>query len=48
VPVPVAASMAPELELDIDWGTIGLGLLALFAVGGLIPFWIAVYFAWNP
>jgi serine/threonine protein kinase len=48
VPVPVAASVAPELELDIDWGTIGLGLLALFAVGGLIPFWIAVYFAWNP
>jgi len=47
-PVPVAASVAPELELDIDWGTIGLGLLALFAVGGLIPFWIAVYFAWNP
>jgi len=26
----------------------GLGLLAVLAVGGLIPFWMMVYFAWNP
>jgi serine/threonine-protein kinase len=30
--------------VSIDWVTIGLGLLALFFVGGLIPFWIWVYF----
>ncbi len=34
--------------LDIDWKTILLGLLALIAVGGLIPLWIWVYFLWNP
>ncbi len=33
---------------DIDWVTIGLGLLAALAVGGLIPFWLAVWFAFNP
>ena len=47
-PAPVAAFEAQSIDLDIDWATVGLGLLALFAVGGLIPFWIAVYFAWNP
>lgn len=47
-PVPAAVYEGPPLELDIDWGTIGLGLLALIAVGGLIPLWIAAYFAWNP
>jgi serine/threonine protein kinase len=34
--------------LDIDWGTWILGLLALLAVGGLIPFWLWVYFTYNP
>jgi hypothetical protein len=33
---------------DIDWITIGLGLLTVLAVGGLIPFWLAVWFAFNP
>lgn len=32
----------------IDWGTIGLALLALIAVGGLIPFWMWVYFVYHP
>jgi len=27
---------------DLDWGAIGLGLLAVLAVGGLIPFWIYI------
>jgi len=27
---------------------VGLGLLALIAVGGLIPFWMWVYFVYNP
>jgi serine/threonine-protein kinase len=29
---------------DIDWITLGLGLITLLAVGGLVPFWIWVYF----
>jgi serine/threonine-protein kinase len=47
-PVPAAAYEEPPLELNIDWGTLSLGLLALIAIGGLIPVWIAAYFAWNP
>ncbi len=40
---------APQVPLaDIDWATIGLALLALITVGGLIPFWIYIYFAYNP
>jgi serine/threonine-protein kinase len=34
--------------LDIDWIGILLGLLALVAVGGLIPLWLWVYFVYNP
>lgn len=33
---------------DIDWITILLALLALIAVGGLIPFFLWVYFVYNP
>ena len=33
---------------DIDWTSVGLGLMALIAVGGLIPFWIYIYFLYNP
>lgn len=47
-PVPVTAPMAPQFDIDIDWASIGLGLLALIAVGGLIPFWMWVYYVWNP
>jgi eukaryotic-like serine/threonine-protein kinase len=46
---------APQDTLDlgsaiqeIDWITVGLSLFAVIAVGGLIPFWMMVYFAWNP
>jgi serine/threonine-protein kinase len=31
--------------LGIDWTNVLLGLLAIVAVGGLVPFWIWVYFA---
>jgi serine/threonine-protein kinase len=34
--------------LEIDWITIGLGLLALLAVGGLVPFFLWIYFLYNP
>ena len=42
------APQAPEADLDIDWVSVVLGLLALIAVGGLIPFWTWVYFRYNP
>jgi eukaryotic-like serine/threonine-protein kinase len=47
-PDHVAQPIPQENPLDIDWGTIGLGLLALLAVGGLIPFWLWIYFIYNP
>jgi len=34
--------------LDIDWITLLLGLFALIAVGGLIPFCLWVYYVLNP
>ena len=44
-----AEELAGETEnpLDVDWLSIGLGLLALIAVGGLIPFWLWVYYNVN-
>lgn len=33
--------------LNIDWITWGLGLLALIAIGGLIPLWLWVYLLYN-
>jgi serine/threonine-protein kinase len=33
---------------DIDWTSVALGLLALIAVGGLVPFWIYIFFLYNP
>jgi len=33
---------------NIDWWSVGLGLLAMVAVLGLIPFWMWVWFAYNP
>src|SRR5687767_2123658 len=41
---------APDLSIpeDIDWTSVGLGLMALLAVGGLIPFWIYIFFLYNP
>ncbi len=54
-PAPSRPITAPPLEpepvsapTEIDWASVGLGLIALIAVGGLIPFWIMVYFAYNP
>jgi serine/threonine protein kinase len=47
----VAPQDSPEPESafeEIDWVTVGLALVALVAVGGLIPFWMMIYFAYNP
>jgi serine/threonine protein kinase len=38
------AAYSDDNPLDIDWITWGLGLVALLAAGGLIPFWVWVYF----
>jgi serine/threonine-protein kinase len=32
----------------IDWISVGLGLVALTTVLGLIPFWMWIYFVYNP
>lgn len=51
-PLNTASSQTPSGEppsgaLDIDWVTILLGLIAVAMVGGLIPFWLYVYFFLN-
>jgi eukaryotic-like serine/threonine-protein kinase len=50
-PVQLPEITVPEVEVtlpDIDWISVGLGLLALIAVGGLIPFWIVIINLYNP
>jgi serine/threonine protein kinase len=48
-PVIVEPPAPPEEPaVNIDWFAAGLGLLALVAVLGLIPFWVWVYFVYNP
>lgn len=52
VQIPEAPAPAPPAHeddyLEIDWVAVLLGLLALIAVGGLIPFWLWVYLVYNP
>ncbi len=46
---PALEPSRPQGSLtDIDWAAVILGLLALLAVGGLIPFWLWVYYVYNP
>jgi len=53
-PTPQPAYSMPEITLpelnvpEVDWASVGLGLMALLAVGGLIPFWIYIFFLYNP
>jgi hypothetical protein len=46
-PPPVFYALPKDNPLDIDWGTIILGLLALIAVGGLIPLYLWLYFLYQ-
>lgn len=39
---------ASNLIAQIDWLSVGLGLVALTTVLGLIPFWMWIYFVYNP
>jgi len=49
IPAPETTLPLPDNSPpDIDWGSVMLGLLALVAVGGLIPFWIYIFFLYNP
>jgi eukaryotic-like serine/threonine-protein kinase len=47
-PAYVRPASPGQSPLEIDWITIGLGLLALIAVGGLLPFFLWIYFLYNP
>ncbi len=47
-PVPAASAEAESAVEEIDWISVGRGLLAVLAVGGLIPFWLMVYLTFNP
>lgn len=46
--IPNAPTQKLESILDIDWATIGLGLVTVIALGGLVPFWLYVWFTLNP
>jgi hypothetical protein len=49
-PPPALNNLAGQLpteedhSLDIDWITTGMGLLCALAVGGLVPFWLYIWF----
>jgi hypothetical protein len=43
--MPSPEHLKTETPVNIDWPTLGLSLAAILAVGGLIPFWIYIYFA---
>ena len=44
---PQTSPPSTAVKSDIEWNTIALGLFALIAVGGLIPFWLWVYYSIN-
>lgn len=49
-PAPVLNNLSGPIpteedhSLDIDWITTGMGLLCALAVGGLVPFWLYIWF----
>ncbi|MFZ2096716.1 MAG: protein kinase [Anaerolineales bacterium] len=43
-----AGERSSQNAIDIDWGTWGLILLTVITLGGLIPFWVWIYFLYNP
>jgi serine/threonine-protein kinase len=49
-PVHTYQESEPDDEddgVEIDWVSVILGLLALAAVGGLVPLWLAIFFRWS-
>src|SRR5512139_4096450 len=47
-PPPPVTTITETTYEEIDWAAVVLGLLALLMVGGLVPFWIYIYFLYNP
>jgi serine/threonine-protein kinase len=47
-PEPIPYPIEDEEPTNIDWPSVLLGLVALIMVGGLIPFWMWIYFVYNP
>ena len=51
-PTVIAPAITAALDSNpisgIDWVSVGLGLVALVAALGLVPFWLWVYFVYNP
>ncbi len=47
-PEPATTPDAWDAVEEIDWVSVGLGLMAVLAVGGLIPFWLMIYLTFNP
>jgi serine/threonine-protein kinase len=40
--------VSEDRSFGIDWVTVGLALLTFLAAGGLVPFWLYIYFTFNP
>ncbi len=47
-PEPAYTYQAESPAENIDWVAVGLGLIALIAWGGLVPFWLLVWFNYFP
>jgi serine/threonine protein kinase len=47
IPEPRLHQQPSDRYLEIDWITTGLGLLAALSIGGLIPFWLYVWFSFQ-
>ncbi len=46
--LPAASvTLPPAAGPEIDWVSVGLGLVALITLLGLVPFWLWVYFVYN-
>jgi eukaryotic-like serine/threonine-protein kinase len=45
-PTPAPFEADEDDSLDFDWVSVLLGLLVLMSVGGLIPFWMFIYYRW--
>jgi len=43
--IPQISPPSEAVKNNIEWRTVSLGLLALMAVGGLVPFWLWVYYS---
>lgn len=48
VNLPSSEDEPNPMPTPVDWKTIGLELLAILMVGGLIPFWLFVWFTIRP